>query len=81
MLPNNFFPYLKHPHLTNAPHFVSKYTKCRRSSAEPYFLPLFTEVRGIGILRSSDASLVLWSTYTPLTKEYAALVTGERNLA
>src|SRR5919106_264855 len=51
MLPNNFFPYLKHPHLTNAPHFVSKYTKCRRSSPEPY-MPLFTEVRGRGILGS-----------------------------
>jgi hypothetical protein len=53
MLPNNFFPYLKHPHLTNAPHFVSKYTKCRRSSPEPYFLPLFTGVRGRRILRTS----------------------------
>jgi hypothetical protein len=41
----------------------------------------FCEVRIHGVLRSSDASLVLWSTYTPLTKEYAALVTGERNLA
>jgi hypothetical protein len=55
MLPNNFFPYLKHPHLTNAPHFVSKYTKCRRSSPEPYFLPLFTGMRGIGILRTSHS--------------------------
>jgi hypothetical protein len=28
----------------------------------------------VGILRSSDASLVLWSTYTPLTQEYGAFV-------
>src|SRR5215211_82433 len=37
---------------------------------------IFCEFRIDGVLRSSDASLVLWSTYTPLTKEYAALVTG-----
>ena len=28
----------------------------------------------VGILRSSDASLALWSTYTPLTQEYGAFV-------
>ena len=53
MLLNNFFPYLKHPRLRNAPHFVSKYTKCRRSSPELSFLPLFTQRWGKVILRSS----------------------------
>src|SRR5215218_504241 len=35
----------------------------------------FPELRHNGVLRSSCASLVLWSTYIPLRHEYAALVT------
>ena len=36
---------------------------------------VFCEVRIHGVLRSSSASFVLWSTYSYLTKEYAAFVT------
>src|SRR5215207_9293865 len=35
----------------------------------------FCEVPIHGVLRSSCASLVLWSTYTPLSREYDAFVT------
>ena len=35
--------------------------------------PLFRQFLN-GVLGSSDASFVLWSTYTPLTQEYAAFV-------
>ena len=35
----------------------------------------YAELRHNGVLRTLGASLVLWSTYIPLTQEYAASVT------
>jgi hypothetical protein len=36
---------------------------------------VFYELRYDGVLRSSNASFVPWSTYIPLTQEYDAFVT------